>query len=163
VQGGKDGKAASQCLDLVVAIHFRRSVEEDAEAPVAAVFEQYADLVADLGLRQEFGDVAPSLGLVVGEALQRHDARPAFAPPIGVEGIEDIIGVEVSAHHLVGIAPMLDEFRLACGGIAGDGDQIRRHDGADHVDQPIDMDIGTGGADCLSQGRPEILAAHVVV
>ncbi len=97
MQRGENRKAVVQLRDLALAKRFGRAVEEDAEAPVAAVLQQDADLVADFGLRQELGDVLAPLrprrrrGVFSGTMPSRRSRRQR-----SVERIEDVVALEIA-------------------------------------------------------------------
>lgn len=81
MQGLEHRQPFGELRDLAVPERYGRAVEEDAEAPVAAIGKQDADLVADLRLRQEagyvlaaLGSASPLSGMMPSRRSRRHEA-----------------------------------------------------------------------------------------
>src|SRR5438093_921066 len=139
MKGCEDGQALCQQGDLCIPEGLACPIEENPKTPVATVLEKNTDLIADLRLGEKLGHVFAALQIIIGKMLERHDAELPSFPPARIKGIVDIVIIEIAADHLVGKAPMFDEFGFARLRIAGDGDQVMRNQRTDDVDQTIDM------------------------
>ena len=154
MQGLEGWKCALEPGDVAGREGLGRPLEKHAERCPRPIVEQDADLVADDGLREKLGDVAALLELSVGEAAEGNDAGRLSARPMGVEGVEGVVDLQIAPGELVGEIAVSDELRTAAGDVARDRHAVVGHEAAGEIDERSDIAIRPGGGHGCGKARP---------